>query len=129
MARRRGKYIYREVFFAHNGPGPYVCFDCGQEVTFDEVLVHHKDHDDTNDDPCNLVAAHDGCHTSHHMRGWNKDPEKVRSVGAAVAKSNRARVITDVLREKMRTSHQKAWAPGGARYETERRKKEAAGVR
>jgi hypothetical protein len=59
---------YREVFFAYNGPGPYLCFYCEEDVTFEEVAVHHEDEDKRNNDPNNLKAGHDDCHMAHHMK-------------------------------------------------------------
>ena len=60
---------YHRIFFAANGFGPYTCFHCGQPVYFDEVIIHHLDHDHWNDDPDNLAAAHPPCHISHHHNG------------------------------------------------------------
>jgi 5-methylcytosine-specific restriction endonuclease McrA len=57
---------HREVFFAHNGPGPYPCHFCGKPVSFDEVLVHHHDDDHANNEPANLKASHHSCHSGHH---------------------------------------------------------------
>jgi len=64
---------HRCVFFVHNGPGPYVCFFCGNDVVFHKVLVHHEDHDHENNDPTNLKPTHAKCHTAHHReheRDW-----------------------------------------------------------
>jgi hypothetical protein len=60
---------YREIFFAHNGTGPYPCRFCAEEVSMEEVLVHHVDDDHTNGAPENLAAAHRICHTGHHKKG------------------------------------------------------------
>jgi len=57
---------HRVIFFAHNGPGPYSCFFCEDEVTIDKVLIHHKDHNHDNDEAANLKAAHRACHTRYH---------------------------------------------------------------
>lgn len=66
---RRKRTRYRELFFAHNGAGPYECyFQCGSLVTFDEVIVHHKDDDFTNDAVANLAPAHRVCHNGHHFK-------------------------------------------------------------
>lgn len=65
---RRKRTRYREIFFAHNGPGPYKCvFDCGNSVSFQEVVVHHIDEDFTNDEASNLSATHRVCHNAHHF--------------------------------------------------------------
>lgn len=70
---------YREVFFAHNGPGPYTCFYCEEDVTFKEVAVHHKDENKRNNDPENLEAAHDDCHMAHHNRLRGKQSARTRA--------------------------------------------------
>lgn len=67
MTKRHRGY-YRELFFANWGLGPYRCYFCQELVTFDEVLVHHLDHDQLNDQIQNLMPVHASCHTSHHGR-------------------------------------------------------------
>lgn len=67
---RRGP-TYREVFFAYNGPGPYECCFCHEDVTMELVYVHHDDHNKKNNDPSNLKAAHGGCHSGHHSKDRN----------------------------------------------------------
>lgn len=47
---------------------PYVCSFCNIEMDELEV-VHHLDHDVTNNDITNLAAAHNACHNSHHHKG------------------------------------------------------------
>ena len=56
------------VFLANNEP-PYICGHCDNEVSREELLVHHHDGNHSNDDPENLCAMHHGCHTSHHKKG------------------------------------------------------------
>lgn len=90
---KTGDRIYREIFFAHNGPGPYACVECNKEVGFLEVLVHHDDHDRSNNNIENLMASHRGCHTAHHSTG--------RGVG------NKA---SEETKQKMSESHKKRWA-------------------
>lgn len=72
--KKRRRSRYREIFFAHNGPGPYSCFfECGKEVTFEEVIVHHVDHDESNNSIDNLVPAHRSCHNQYHFTIlWNE---------------------------------------------------------
>jgi DNA-directed RNA polymerase sigma subunit (sigma70/sigma32) len=53
----------------HNGPGPWPCFECDGPVTYEELLVHHLDHDHDNNDPTNLAASHKPCHITHHKTG------------------------------------------------------------
>jgi hypothetical protein len=77
--RKRSKY--RELFFANNGSGPYLCFfDCGQKVEFEEVIIHHVDGDHTNNEIKNLVSCHRICHNSYHFTElWSKDRELMLS--------------------------------------------------
>ena len=73
--------LYREIFFAHNGPGPYSCVECDTEVGFFDVLVHHDDHDRSNNTIENLMPSHRGCHTKHHSIGrgvGTKDSEETK---------------------------------------------------
>lgn len=90
---KAGDRLYREIFFAHNGPGPYICKECEGEVTFFEVLVHHEDHDRSNNNLENLVPNHRGCHTIHHSTG--------RGLGKKASEETKA---------KMRESGLKRWA-------------------
>ena len=76
--RRRSKY--REIFFAHNGPGPYICFFCQQNVIFDEVIVHHVNHNETDNRLENLKPCHRLCHNGYHFKElWKENPEKLMS--------------------------------------------------
>lgn len=126
MPRKRSKYLYREVFFAHEGPGPYRCFFCGKPVVMDEVIVHHIDEDRTNNAIENLAGAHDPCHTSHHQEDWQtRNPSRLRAVGAAVTRSNRSRVATTEYRRKLSDARRRDWAPGGKRRATQEAKEAA----
>jgi hypothetical protein len=53
--------------FRKNNPSPWNCYFCGEEVI--ALLVHHVDHDHSNNDLGNLVAAHKKCHDQHHQSG------------------------------------------------------------
>jgi len=78
--KRRRRTQYREIFFANNGPGPYKCFFCKDEVVFAEVIVHHEDHDETNNDLTNLKPCHRLCHNGHHFKNlWKTDRETLLS--------------------------------------------------
>jgi hypothetical protein len=84
---RRKRSRYREIFFAINGIGPYPCAACGTDVTFDVVQVHHKNEDELDDDPDNLIAMHAECHTRKHMsqywRGKTHSEDHRQKVSAA----------------------------------------------
>lgn len=64
------KLSYREVFFGTYGLGQFKCYFCGEPVEAEEVLVHHVDHDRTNNFPLNLTPAHRSCHTAYHKKEW-----------------------------------------------------------
>lgn len=64
---------YRAIFLKEYGYGPHACYFCAMRMPWVEV-VHHKDHDHSNNDPANLAAAHAGCHANYHKgvdpTGW-----------------------------------------------------------
>ncbi len=70
-------YPSHRAWRAANGPGPWSCSGCGQEVPrlgADGVtqwrlqgIVHHHDGNHGNNAPGNLRVMHHGCHVSHHM--------------------------------------------------------------
>lgn len=90
----KSKKNYLMIFFAHYGPGPWVCEFCGELVLLDQLNVHHRDHDHSNNEPKNLVASHCACHASHHMKDtWSKSSD-VRRQAAGVKMSNVAKIRT-----------------------------------
>lgn len=79
-SKRRRRSQYREIFFAHNGAGPYECFFCSEPVQFQEVIVHHEDHNEINNDLTNLKPCHRLCHNSHHFKDlWATNKEELLS--------------------------------------------------
>lgn len=60
-----GYAAHRQAFFQVYGPGPHNCYFCEGMLAYVEV-VHHVDHNHANNDPVNLRAAHNGCHSSYH---------------------------------------------------------------
>ena len=101
IPRRRSRY--REIFFAHHGPGPYLCFFCSELVDFDSVIVHHEDHNHANNDLLNLKASHGPCHNKHHMDDMWSDENGRTSL------LNREHVVrqphTEETKEKIRKGH------------------------
>lgn len=99
---------YRKLFLTAHGDGPYVCVFCPEAVLAisaktkflkrDDGVVHHQDHDRENNELENLVAAHHGCHVSHHMTGVPKSAEHREKLAAAL----RDRTVTDEQRQAMR---------------------------
>lgn len=70
--RRRGirfQRHYQKVFIQTNGQGPWLCDYCNQEVENEEsvLVIHHRDHNKTNNEPSNLGPMHRACHIKHHL--------------------------------------------------------------
>lgn len=66
---------HREIFFARNGPGPWLCLGCGAPVEMNEVQVHHIDENHENNTSENLSAMHHPCHVRLHRLGHAKSNE------------------------------------------------------
>jgi hypothetical protein len=69
----RNQYQTQQVFRAANGIGPWLCEECDILVyrigtESEDGNVHHRDHDETNDVPENLVVLHARCHGRLHVR-------------------------------------------------------------
>lgn len=86
MSQGIPKLFHRDVFFAANGFGPFACFECGAEIAFEDVVVHHVDHDHTNNDANNLVPSHFSCHSAYHMRVRTVSDETRQRMSAAQKK-------------------------------------------
>lgn len=75
--RRRGR-IYKRIYDDSNGG--WRCYKCG--ATWEDgaqLDVHHKDTDNSNNDPSNLVCLCSDCHDSLHWNLENKViPELIR---------------------------------------------------
>lgn len=115
----RSQTKHRETFFAWNGPGPYICHFCGEDVFFEEVHVHHRDHDDYNNDKSNLVAAHVGCHHSYHRKQMTQEEKN------AAAARMRNRTVSDETRQKMSEAKKARGKTGPEPEEVRQKKKEA----
>lgn len=76
---------YRRVFVEHNGPPPWACDWCGEQV--DDISrggpldgnVHHKDEDRSNNDPENLGIMHAACHTKHHGPPTEEQKQRIKA--------------------------------------------------
>lgn len=99
---------YREIFFAHNGPGPYTCDECGEEVDFWTVLIHHKNHDENDHRLENLVPAHRGCHTAHHSTGRGAGKKASVETRKKMTKAQTERWAKTPLEERKRIGRQAA---------------------
>ena len=94
QARRQTKQTdYQLIFCAHNGPGPYQCVVCGEDVqppwrskgrSRESLHVHHKDRNHDNNDPTNLVPAHAGCHARLHKQEQKLKPRHVTALRIGV---------------------------------------------
>lgn len=74
--------MHIRIFFAHNGPGPFVFHFCKKKVTLEKVHVHHVDHNHDNNKPKNLVASHSSCHSRHHATGRLRSKETRERISA-----------------------------------------------
>lgn len=59
---------YRRIFFAENGPSPWLCYFCREDVSHTDLVVHHVDKNRLNNSVDNLVPSHHGCHNAFHAR-------------------------------------------------------------
>lgn len=75
--------LYRRLFVAAYGVGPYTCGHCGEDVETLEV-VHHIDHDHFNDVLENLQAMHRSCHGVHHRTSQALSEDTKRKISAAM---------------------------------------------
>jgi hypothetical protein len=66
---------YRRVFMDVYGVGPHRSHFCTELLAWIE-LVHHLDGDHDNNDPQNLVAAHDRCHKTWHNQQESRKPSR-----------------------------------------------------
>jgi HNH endonuclease len=97
---------YREKFFAYNN-SPYICYFCLDVVDPEKLVVHHIDHDKTNNKLTNLSSAHVSCHRSHHATDqWTSERHREYMSGV-MSRVNRSRVHTDEARAKMRAAHER----------------------
>ena len=62
-------YEHRFVYFEGNGKGPFLCYWCGESVSWDTMHVDHLDDIKKNNEPDNLVAS---CPECNQARGRNK---------------------------------------------------------
>jgi hypothetical protein len=94
---------YQRIFVEAHGLFPHACYFCGQPVGSPNgrkidrwtAVVHHLDEDRTNSAPDNLVAAHWGCHSTHHLLNMTPDRRaKIRAAqtGRTPSPETRARI-------------------------------------
>lgn len=118
-----GGKFYRDLFFALNGVGPYICFFCSgliwagfdkpEGAKRDELVVHHNQQE--------LESSHRRCHQSHHAKDtqFYKGKKKVRQLGLFAQtfrnESNRGRKRTIEQRRRIAEGVRKSWAAGGSR--------------
>lgn len=99
MATRRRKHIRNHPFLP-DGEYLYYRFvmaeKVGRKLHRDEI-VHHKDGDETNDDPSNLKIVTHRWHATHHLKG------KKRSVIVCqrISEGQKGRINSPETREKI----------------------------
>lgn len=94
---------YREIFIIHTKAGPWDCYFCGEDVLYEQLIVHHLDEDRSNNDLMNLVASHDVCHKSHHAAGKVFGPHTPER-RAQIGEQHRGQVFTQEARAKISAS-------------------------
>src|ERR1039458_1891404 len=114
MSDHPPRHRHREVFFAHNGRGPYKCFYCVKRVWFKDVTVHHKNENHDDNRPSNLQAAHFGCHRTWHCEqrvGIKRGPNKKRDYvftdehRAAIARGKTGQKLSETAKKKRSEEH------------------------
>ena len=81
MTARRAHY--REFFLMHNGVEPWPCYNCGEAVYLDKLVVHHIDGDHDNNALTNLSAVTSSCHRILYNKdnlGRKRGPNKKLTV-------------------------------------------------
>lgn len=66
----REQPLHRQIFLELHPEGPWTCVFCSGEV--EELHVHHRDGDHSNNIFDNLTATHADCHAHHHRSGLEK---------------------------------------------------------
>jgi hypothetical protein len=102
------KMTHREIFFAVNGLGPWLCYGCGSTVERGDLHVHHVDGDRCNDEIFNLVAMHNGCHMKMTNSGRTLTLEHRTKISAA----NRGRCWTTQQRTRFSRTLKSLYADG-----------------
>lgn len=69
-------YQHRVVYYAHHGDGPFACFHCGVEVTWDDLNIDHLNDDRADNRIDNLVAS---CPPCNRIRGQPKAKATARA--------------------------------------------------
>jgi len=98
----RQRLHYEFVFAEAHGAGPHDCYFCTRVIE-GTLVIHHLDHNPTNDEPWNLAPSHLGCHVSYHLHcAW--------SLGRRVRPENFVHDVphTDEAKRKMSASQRAA---------------------
>jgi hypothetical protein len=112
------RHRHREIFFAHNGPGPYKCVECKKRIWFKDVTVHHHDGNHDNNKPRNLVPMHFKCHRALHCRlrtGIKRGPNKKRDYiftdehRAKISRAKTGQSVSPEARAKISAAHKRRW--------------------
>jgi len=81
--------VHARIFVRHHGrTGPFRCAFCRRVVWLldgtGRGVVHHRDHDHSNDAVENLAPAHRKCHGKHHHRNRQFTAEHRANISAAL---------------------------------------------
>lgn len=74
-------YEHRFVFYNNHGNGPFECYHCGKEITWDRMHIDHLDDDKTNNKIDNLVPS---CPVCNQYRGRPKMIKTKRANGKQI---------------------------------------------
>lgn len=118
---------YLLVFLANSEPQPWSCFFCKKKVWLNgrgnksrRLNVHHKNGNHDDDRKSNLVAAHQGCHTSHHNRKNRKSPAAPqRPKGMTSKEWHKQRVQEAMARPEVRAKMRAPNRPSGFKGRTQ----------
>lgn len=71
-------YEHRFVYYNHNGDGPFNCYWCDKQITWDMMHIDHLDEEKQNNNIENIVAS---CPACNQRRGDWKKIVKAREKG------------------------------------------------
>lgn len=90
------EYEHRIVYYDAHGEGPFPCFWCSKEVTWDTLHIDHLDDEKKNNRPDNLVAS---CPVCNQARGKHKAAAKMRAAGKIIEYGGRSMCVSEWARE------------------------------
>lgn len=109
----RKQTVYRELWLEHNPPRPWPCIYCDRPITKkDKWVVHHTNHDMTDNRVRNLRVMHAGCHSRHHNKGAKREPftaEHRANLSKAMMGKGKGRKHSETAKRKMSAGQKARW--------------------